>query len=100
MERAERIDQDFSEADLWMACEKFVARDGGGAALHDDQASGDVGEMRSLKRRCAGSKSESVGGENGVTRASNVNGLVAAVNRNERWAIGRLEKEPCHRGRE
>ncbi len=72
--------------------EEFIARDGGSAALHDDEASGDVGEVCSLKRRCAGSESESVGGENGVTRASDVDSLVAAMNRNEDGRLAGLKK--------
>ena len=41
--------------------EKFVARDRGGAALHDDEAAGDVGDVSGFQRRCAGSESESIG---------------------------------------
>ena len=33
--------------------EEFVARDGGGAAFHDHQAAGDVGNMRGFEGRGA-----------------------------------------------
>ena len=59
--------------------EEFGAGDGGGAALHDDEAAGDVGEMRGFERRGAAGEAEGVGGEDGVAGAGDVNGLIAAV---------------------
>ncbi len=60
--------------------EKFLAGDRGGAALHDHEAAGDVGDVSGFERRRAGSESESVRGENGVAGAGDVDGLIASVN--------------------
>ena len=59
--------------------EEFGAGNGGGAALHDDEAAGDVGEMRGFKGRCAGGEAERVSCENGVACTGDVDGLIAAV---------------------
>jgi len=59
--------------------EEFCAGNGGGAALHDDEAAGDVGEMRGFEGCGAAGEAESVGGENGVAGAGDVDGLIAAV---------------------
>jgi hypothetical protein len=59
--------------------EELGAGDGGGAALHDDEAAGDVGEMGGFEGRCAAGEGESVGGEDGVAGAGDVDGLIAAV---------------------
>ena len=59
--------------------EEFGAGNGGGAALHDHEAAGDVGEVRGFERRSAAGKAESVGGENGVAGAGDVHGLIAAM---------------------
>jgi hypothetical protein len=61
--------------------EKFGASDGGGAALHDDEAAGDVGEMGGFERSCAAGEGEGVGGEDGVAGAGDVDGLIAAMDR-------------------
>ena len=71
---------------------KFVARNGCGATFHDDNAARDVGEVSRFERRRTRGQSESVSGEDGVARAGNVNGLVAAVNCNENWRLGRLKE--------
>src|SRR5208283_3389497 len=62
---------------------KFVARDGGSTALHDDQTACDIGKVGSFERRCAGSERKGVGGEDGVACAGDVDGLIAAVYGNE-----------------
>jgi hypothetical protein len=72
--------------------EKFLARNGGGAAFHYHQASGDVGDVGSFERRRSAGERQSVCGENGVARASHVNGLIAAVNGDLREAIAWLEE--------
>src|SRR5467141_1439458 len=72
--------------------EKLFARNGSCAAFHDHQAAGNVGDVRGFERRCPASKRQSVSGKNGVSGAGDVHGLIAAVNRNLREAIARLEK--------
>ena len=62
------------------AFEQFGTRNGGSTALHDDEATGNVCDVGSLEWSCTAGKSEGVGGENGVTRAGDVDGLIAAVN--------------------
>src|SRR5579883_662660 len=54
--------------------EKLSARGSGGAALHDDQAAGDVGEVSGFERRSTTGEPEGVGGENGVAGAGDVHG--------------------------
>ncbi len=68
--------------------EKFVARNSGRAALHDDQATGHVGDVRGFERRRAAGKRECVGGKDCVARASDVDSLVASVNWDLRLASG------------
>ena len=64
--------------------EKFVAGDRGGAALHDDEAARDVGDVSGFERRCTAGKRERVGREHGVARAGDVDGLIASVDGNVR----------------
>jgi len=59
--------------------EQFGARNGGRAAFHDDQATRNVCDVGSLEWSCTAGKSESVGGEDGVPGAGDVDGLIAAV---------------------
>src|SRR5260370_29106745 len=72
--------------------EKLFARNGGSAALHDHQAARDVGDVRGLEGRCPASESQSVSGKNGVARAGNVDGLIAAMNGDLRQPVAWLEK--------
>src|SRR5260370_34404230 len=60
--------------------EKLSTRDGSRAALHDYHAAGDVSDVRGFARRCPAGERQSVGGEDGVSRAGDVHGLIAAVN--------------------
>src|SRR5260370_21679469 len=72
--------------------EKFLARDGSGAAFHYYDAAGDVSDVRGFERRCPAGERQGVRGKNGVAGAGDVHSLVAAVNGNLREAITRLEK--------
>src|SRR6266581_388402 len=72
--------------------EKFLARDGSGAAFHYYEAAGDVSDVRGFERRCPAGERQGVRGENGVAGAGDVHSLVAAVNGNLREAITRFEK--------
>ena len=56
------------------------ARNGGGAALHDDETTGNVCDVGSLEWSCTAGEREGVGGKDGVSRAGDVDGLIAAVN--------------------
>ncbi len=67
--------------------EKLFARDGGGPALHDHQASRDVGDVRGFERIYPACERESVRGKNGVACAGDINRLIAAVNGDLREAI-------------
>ena len=69
-----------------------MARNGSRSALHDHQAASDVGDVRSLQRRCPAGQSQSVGGKNGVSGTSDIHGLIAAVNGDLREAIAWFEK--------
>ena len=60
--------------------EELGSGDGGGAALHDDEAAGDVGKMSGFEGRGAAGEAEGVGGEDGVAGAGDIDGLIAAVN--------------------
>ena len=62
--------------------EEFGAGDRGGAVLHDDEAAGDVGEMRGFEGRGAAGETQCVGGEDSVARAGDVDGLITAVDGN------------------
>jgi hypothetical protein len=59
--------------------EQFLARDGGGAAFHDDESAGDVGDMRGFERRCFTSERQSICGKNCIPRAGDIDGLIAAM---------------------
>ncbi len=48
--------------------------------------------MRGFEGRCSASKRQGVSGKNCIAGAGDVHGLIAAVNRNLREAIARLEK--------
>ena len=72
--------------------EEFGARDGGGAAFHHDEAASDVGEVRGFEGRGAAGEAEGVGGENGVTGAGDVDGLIAAVDGNVGSLLAGLEE--------
>jgi hypothetical protein len=61
--------------------EKFFAGDGGGAAFHDDQATGNISDVRGFQGRSAASEGDGVSGENSVAGAGDVDGLIAAVDR-------------------
>lgn len=69
----------FAEGGRADGFEELGAGDGGGTAFHDDEAAGDVGEMRGFEGRSAGGEAEGVGGEDGVACAGDVDGLIAAV---------------------
>ena len=60
--------------------EKFIACNGSGAALHNNKASGDVGDVRGFQRRTTASKRKRVGSKDSVACAGDVNGLVASIN--------------------
>jgi len=62
--------------------EEFRAGDGGGAAFHDDQATGNIGEMRGFEGRGAAGEAQCVGGEDSVARAGDVHSLITAVDGN------------------
>src|SRR6266849_106743 len=62
--------------------EEFFVRDRGRAPLHNHETAGNICEERSFDRLGAAGKSEGIRGENGVTGTGNINGLVAAMNRN------------------
>src|SRR6266849_11139600 len=72
--------------------EKLFARNGSGAAFHDHQTAGDVGDVSGFEWRCSAGKRQRVRGENGVAGAGDVNGLIAAVNGDLREAMTRFEK--------
>src|SRR5512140_1637832 len=48
--------------------DEFDARDGGSAALHDDDAAGKIGKARGIFRVSAGGKRGGIGGNHGVAR--------------------------------
>ena len=56
-----------------------MARYGGGSALHHDQPTSDIGDMRGLDWRCAARKTERVSGKNRVSRPGHIDRLIAAV---------------------
>ena len=61
--------------------EKLGARNRGSAAFHDYEAAGNVGDVSGFEWSGIAGKGESVGGEDGVSRAGDVDGLLTAVNR-------------------
>ena len=71
---------------------QFGARNGGSAAFHHDEATRDVCDVGSLERSCTAGKSKGVGGENGVSRAGDIDGLIATVDGDVSWWRGLLEK--------
>jgi len=72
--------------------EELLAGDGRRAALHHDQATGDIGNVCRFERRGAAGKREGVRSEDGVARPRHVDGLVAAVYGNLREVIAGFEK--------
>ena len=63
------------------AAVEFRARNRGGAALHDHDATGVVRKVRSFQIGCAGSERQSENGDDGVASAGDVHGSVRAVDR-------------------
>src|SRR5215470_307893 len=59
--------------------QKFRARNNSGAALHDHQTAGNVGDVGCFKGRRTASQRKRVRGEDRVAGTCNVDGLVAAV---------------------
>src|SRR6266853_3795174 len=72
--------------------EKFFARNGSSTALHDHQAARDVGDVRGFERRSPAGERQSVCGKNGVARAGDVYGLIAAMNGDLPESIAWFEK--------
>ncbi len=72
--------------------EQIFAGNRGRAALHDHKSAGNVSDVRGFERGGATRKPQGERSENGVSRAGNVNGLIAAVHGNVREAVARLEK--------
>src|SRR5258708_9988725 len=81
--------------------EKLFARNGSCAAFHHHQTAGDVGNVCGFQGRRSARERQRVRSENGVPRAGDVNGLIAAVNGDLCEAIVWLEKRstvPSARG--
>src|SRR6266850_476523 len=72
--------------------EKLLARNSGRTAFHHHEASGDVGDVCGFERRGSASECKSVGSENRVACARDIEGLIAAVHGNLGKLIMRFKK--------
>ena len=70
-------------------------RDRGGAALHDDEAAGVVGEARGLAERRAGGERERERRDDGVAGAGDVGDLIGSDDRNVIGRRCRARTAPC-----
>ena len=80
--------------------EKFIASDGGGAALHNDKTTSDVGNVSGFERRGTARQGNRVRGKDSVAGAGNIDGLVATIERDLRLAVSPARRAPCHDARE
>src|SRR5277367_5617062 len=72
--------------------EKFFARDGGGAALHNHETAGDICNVSGFERRSATGERNRVSGKDRVAGTRDVHSLVASVDGNLRQAVSGLKK--------
>ncbi len=71
---------------------KLSTRNSGGAALHDNKAASNVCDVSSLQGSCTAGERQSVSGENGISRASDIDSLIAAVNGDVRGQMAELKE--------
>src|SRR5437899_8916995 len=72
--------------------QKLLSRNSGCTTFHHHQSAGDVGNVRGFEWRCSASKRQRVRCQNSVARAGDIDGLIAAMNRDLREAIAWLEE--------
>src|SRR5579862_1492763 len=72
---------------------EFGTRDGGGAVFHDHYAAGKTGDVRGFEIGGADGESDGEGGDDGITGAGDVAGVLGAVDGNLLRGICSVEKD-------